>query len=217
MDPDSHQKKEAAETLGDEPKGDEQRDTDARRLNESEQTDEQSGTELSDITERTPTVDDGEDADKNESDELEDDEGRPSEQLIEDSQLFSALDLDERRSLFDTGERVTYEPGEAILKEGEQGDSFYIIEDGEVEVSTVLEGKSVILANLTRGDIFGEVTAFSGKPRTATVAAASLVDVIRFDNEELKALLEKSPEVRDELQTMILGRARDTIEKITKI
>lgn len=173
--------------------------------------------ETAETPDDTPIPDEPRDDDGAEeiSDELDGDDNRPSEQLIEDSQLFQALDLDDRRSLFDTGERVTFEPGEIILKEGEQGDSFYIVEDGEVEVSTTLEGKTVILASLSRGDIFGEVTAFSGKPRTATVAAASLVDVIRFDNEELKALLEKSPEVRAELQAMILGRARDTIEKIT--
>jgi CRP-like cAMP-binding protein len=151
------------------------------------------------------------------SDELDDVSARPSQQLIEDSQLFQALDLEERESLFETGERVTYEPGEVILKEGEEGDSFYIIEDGEVEVSTVKDEKTVVLATLGRGDLFGEVTAFSGKPRTATVTAASLVDMIRFDNEELKSLLDKSPEVREELQAMILGRARDTIEKITNM
>lgn len=162
-------------------------------------------------------VPDDETVDDTTSEELEASRERPSQQLIEDSQLFKALDLDERQNLFDTGERVTFEPGEIILKEGEEGDSFYLIDDGEVEVSTTAEGKTVTLAELKRGDIFGEVTAFSGKPRTATVAAASLVDVIRFKNEELKALLEKSPEVREELQNMILGRARDTIDKITKI
>jgi len=141
---------------------------------------------------------------------------RSSEQLIEDSQLFRALDVDDRKHLTESGEHVTFEPGDVILEEGEEGDSFYLIEDGEVEVSTNLSGKTVVLATLTRGAIFGEVSAFSGKPRTATVTAASLVEAYRFENQELKTLLERSPEVREELQAMVLGRARDTIEKITQ-
>lgn len=138
------------------------------------------------------------------------------EQLLEDSALFGALDPYERRHLFDSGVQVVFAAGEVILEEGQSGDSFFLIESGEVEVSTTASGTKVVLSRMSRGAIIGEVTAMSGKPRTATVVALGPVEAVRFEDDELKALLQRQPEIREELQALVLDRARDTIEKIVR-
>ena len=136
------------------------------------------------------------------------------EGLVAESQLFEALGAEKRQRLLQTGRRVTFEEGDVILCEGDEGKSFYLLEEGEVEISTKGEGDRVRLASLTSGTVFGEVPVFSKLPRTATVTATSSVKAIRFENEELEGLLEEDENLREALQTIVLDRARDTIEKI---
>lgn len=128
--------------------------------------------------------------------------------------IFTALDADDRRFLLEQGVREAYEPGDLILREGEVGDSFYMLVRGEVKVSTEMGGQEVELATLQKGDVFGEVPALTRSPRTATVTAKTSVGVVRFENSALELLLVANPALRQRLQELVLGRARDAIDKI---
>ncbi len=134
--------------------------------------------------------------------------------ISEDDQIFLALDLSARQRLLDSATPVTFKSGDVILREGEEGKNFYLIDNGHVEVSTKASGEMLVLATLNTGAVFGEVPVFSKKPRTATVTASSAVEVLRFENSELESLLEENPLAREELESLVLGRAKDTIEKI---
>lgn len=136
--------------------------------------------------------------------------------LIESSHLFKSLDGPGRESVLASGELVRFDAGTVILFEGEQGDSFYLLKKGSVWVSTRRGGKDVRLATLTRGAFFGEVAVLSGQPRTATVTAAEPVEAIRFDKDKIDEILAQYPKVRRLLEAVVLGRARDTIEKLTR-
>lgn len=51
--------------------------------------------------------------------------------------LFSHLDENERSDIFDAMFPVTFLPGEVIIQQGDEGDNFYVIDQGEVEVSAI--------------------------------------------------------------------------------
>ena len=107
-----------------------------------------------------------------------------------------------------------HEEGSVIISEGEPGTSMYIITSGEVKVYTRGSGQggSVYLAKLGEGDFFGEVSVLTGKPRTATITAATPTELLRLDKEKLDTALSKHPGVRKVLDDFYKKRAKHTVE-----
>ena len=68
-------------------------------------------------------------------------------------------------------ERLTYQPGEIIVREGDVADKFYLITSGEAEIVQARHGDKV-LSRLSSGQYFGEIGLLRGGRRTATVRAA---------------------------------------------
>lgn len=81
--------------------------------------------------------------------------------------LFSHLDENERSDIFDAMFPVNAIPGEVIIHQGDEGDNFYIIDSGEVEV--LVNGERVL--TIGEGGSFGELALIYGTPRAATVKA----------------------------------------------
>lgn len=139
------------------------------------------------------------------------------ESLVAGSHLFRSLDDAGRRRLIASGRLVLFPAGSVIIREGEPGDSFYVIDQGVVEVSTRSEGAGeVSLTTLQRGAFFGEVSVLTGSARTATVTALTAVSAVAFDKSTVDELLANNPKARRLLDAVIEGRARDAAEKIAK-
>jgi len=64
-----------------------------------------------------------------------------------------------------------FQDGQVIIQEGTHGDWIYVVEEGYVEISKKANGQQVVMAVLSKGEIFGELAFISGVPRTATAKA----------------------------------------------
>lgn len=82
--------------------------------------------------------------------------------------LFSKLNAEEKQMLVDAMEREKFPAGTDIVKQGDQGDMFYIIKSGRANV--LVDGKEV--NQLDKGDHFGELALLYATPRNATIRAA---------------------------------------------
>merc|ERR1712165_52874 len=87
--------------------------------------------------------------------------------------LFSHLDENERSDIFDAMFPVNAIPGEVIIQQGDEGDNFYIIDTGDVEI--YVNGEKVL--TIGEGASFGELALIYGTPRAATVKASTSTDV----------------------------------------
>ncbi len=102
--------------------------------------------------------------------------------------LFSELPPDAFAAVLGALKLVRTRPGEAILRQGEQGCSFYVLARGTVRVTRADDaGREIPLATLHDGSIFGEMALVSALPRTATVTALTDCDLLEFDREALAA------------------------------
>ncbi len=109
---------------------------------------------------------------------------------------------------------LTVPAGKVIIREGEAGNSVFVITRGSVKVYTELNGKRVDLAVLHSSDFFGEIAFLTGKPRTATVEAVEETHLLDLPEEELMDLISKRPRVKEVLQKHYELRVRNTIEKV---
>ena len=94
--------------------------------------------------------------------------------------------IDELLSRF---ERVEAKRGEVVIREGEEGDYYYVIESGRCRVERKVGGVSVTLAELKAGDAFGEEALASEARRNATVTLASDGRLLRLGKRDFKELL----------------------------
>jgi len=86
-----------------------------------------------------------------------------------------------------------FRAGEVIVREGEVGDSAYIISEGQCEVYRVADGQKQPLRELGPGEVFGETAVLTRKPRTASVAALSDVTLKVVTSASLDNELSRNP------------------------
>jgi hypothetical protein len=108
--------------------------------------------------------------------------------------------------------------GTPIVRQGERGETFYLIKSGAVEVRAVREdGREVHIATLGPADYFGEIALLRDVPRTATVTARGPVEVYSLSRDDFNDLVARVAAVHAavgdigearylETQTILLGR-----------
>lgn len=135
---------------------------------------------------------------------------------ITESPLFKHLSDEDMQSIVDAASLQEYEDGDAIIEEGGNVGSLYVLVDGTVRVWTKSLNREVDLKTLGRGAYFGEVSLMSGKSATATVEARGGAQVLAIEKAAVLRLVESDEKVRKMLEGLTLARAKDTLGKVLK-
>src|SRR5687768_17193895 len=118
----------------------------------------------------------------------------PLTETIRGIPIFSALSREDVAKVLGKLEEISFGAGEKIFSQGDQGDAFYLIQSGAVQV--VVEsgaGNSEVLAILGPRDWFGEMALLSGEPRSATIQSVKETTLWRLRREDWDELIEKHP------------------------
>ena len=114
-----------------------------------------------------------------------------------------------------------FEPETTIFKEGEAGDTAYIVDQGEVDLFAIINGEKVRIAKLKEGELFGEMSLIDNQLRSATAIAVKKTSLIvipkkyvedkidlsdRLISTLLKVVLERYREMRGRLADVLHGR-----------
>jgi CRP-like cAMP-binding protein len=95
-----------------------------------------------------------------------------------------------------------------IVTEREPGQSLFVLTGGRVKVFVRNPaGRNYLVAQLRNGDFFGEIASLSGRPRSATVVAAAVTDVLELDKAALDGIARSHPRVCDILEDAYIRRA----------
>lgn len=120
--------------------------------------------------------------------------------------LFSHLEEEAFLKVLGSLRLRRFADGERIITQGEPGDSFYMLADGEVVVSKKLIGKDVVLAHLKQGAVFGEMALVSSAPRSATVSAKGEVALLSLSRGDLEVHAGELDAVTTALRKFTRGR-----------
>lgn len=107
-----------------------------------------------------------------------------------------------------------YNGGEIIVNQGDAGDCMFVIQEGEVEVVRVENGKIIRLAVLGRGDFFGEMSIFEKETRSATVRAMSEVRVITVDKKTFMRRIQEDPSLAFRIFHTMASRIKGLNEEL---
>jgi CRP-like cAMP-binding protein len=101
--------------------------------------------------------------------------------------IFSELDGSQVSHLFQRFKLVLAGEGDAIVKEGEKGDRFYVVREGSLDVEKLEDGAPKPVQELGRGDYFGELALLHDAPRAATVRARTAVSLLALERDDFLA------------------------------
>lgn len=105
--------------------------------------------------------------------------------------------------------------GEKIIKQGEQGDKFFIIHTGKVSVR-VKTGlfRQQIIAYLINDDCFGEMALFTNELRNATVVAEEYTELFSLSREAFENIIMNNPSLRKNIEDLIAKRKAEQTNSV---
>lgn len=137
------------------------------------------------------------------------------EVLVSVPLFANALDQSGIDQLVEVARVVEFDKGATIIREHEPGTSMYIIRRGSVSVTTTDgTGKSKV-ANLSQGQIFGEMSLFTGLPRLATVVADDHAELVEITKSMMRDLLASSPKLVGRFASLLQKRQGDLDQIVT--
>jgi CRP/FNR family transcriptional regulator, cyclic AMP receptor protein len=127
--------------------------------------------------------------------------------------LFESLDDKAARELCQLLEPLDSKAKTVLFRAGDAGDSMYLIERGKVRICVhTKDGLEVTLAELGRGDFFGEMALLDGEPRSADAVVAEDAKLALLSREHFLTFMRNTPEVALEMLTALGNRLRHTDE-----
>jgi len=144
----------------------------------------------------------------------------PARNLLDRVPLFGPLTSAERDAFAACARRLRPIAGEIVIEEGMTGDSLFLVADGLLWVSLEEAGEAGTRAARFRpGDVFGEMSFFTGAPRSATIRAATDAVLYEFPKESFAEPLRNRPELAMRMAQLLAERQREharNIERLTR-
>ncbi|HEX6208847.1 MAG TPA: cyclic nucleotide-binding domain-containing protein [Actinomycetota bacterium] len=128
------------------------------------------------------------------------------QEAIAAAPLFAEVPKRHLRSLALLSRVSSYPGGAEIVRQGTEGDTFYVVLEGEARI---VKGRRTI-ARMKPGDFFGELAIFDGEPRAASVVADGAVLCLKLEGPEFRKLLLREPRLGLTIMTAMARRLRSS-------
>ncbi|MEN6467613.1 MAG: ATP-binding cassette domain-containing protein [Smithella sp.] len=103
-------------------------------------------------------------------------------------------------------QRETHPAGTVIIKQGDEGDKFYIIRRGKLDVLKESMGKVDVVATLEAGAVFGELALLRKEPRAATVKSVEEVELLTLSKDIFMDVIQRSASFEEQLRRVYFAR-----------
>jgi CRP-like cAMP-binding protein len=143
--------------------------------------------------------------------------GDETVELLARVPIFSGLTHEQRVELASVAVPRSWAAGEVIFREGDPGDTCYVVQSGAVRVlRNHYDGRTITLAELRPGDLFGELAMFDTERRSATVESAAETRAVALLAGDMRRLLLLHPDMSLKLLSAFAERLREANERISR-
>jgi CRP-like cAMP-binding protein len=138
--------------------------------------------------------------------------------LLAKCALFGTLSEREGRDLASRAEQRSFAAGESICRLGDPGHNMMAVVTGMVRISLpTVKGRDIILADLSPGELFGEIAMLDGKPRSANAAALTKCELLVLERRDILPFFERNPAACLKLMEILCARIRRSDERMSDI
>jgi CRP-like cAMP-binding protein len=130
-------------------------------------------------------------------------------------EIFEALSVSELAAVASVTEEIVHPPGEIVIKEGDAGETMYLLIKGEVSVIKVQgEDHEIELDRIGAGDYFGEMALFEDVKRSATIRTEQESRLLVLHKQEFKEIVREYPQIALNICKVLSGRIRKLHKKV---
>lgn len=137
-------------------------------------------------------------------------------ELIRQFPIFGKIQPAMQKLLCFSAERLAYDPGQVMFNVGESADAAYIIIEGSAEISVPTPAGPIVVNNVGKNDIVGEIAIFGDVPRTATVTAVTRLETLKISKELFVKVIRENPDAAIELIRILASRLANTTNQLTR-
>ncbi|OGJ87512.1 MAG: hypothetical protein A2487_06125 [Candidatus Raymondbacteria bacterium RifOxyC12_full_50_8] len=128
--------------------------------------------------------------------------------FLKEVELFRNVDTECLGVIAEIAREIACNTGDIIAREGDLGDSLYIIKQGSLKIIKEKEGKQYLLANHSEGKCFGELGLFGRTHRTAGAVANEKSVLLEIRKDEFKKVILTNPEIAYNMLEILSERIR---------
>ncbi len=138
--------------------------------------------------------------------------------VIGESDIITAEDIaPDKQPAAPEIQTITFPDGGLIFEAGQQGDEMYFVEEGQVRIIGRMKNQDKGLATYRKGEFFGDMVLFGGRPRTARAVAVGETRLIPVRKDALASQIGSKPEIAPALLKAFSGRIQHNTQSIAKL
>ncbi|MEY2550288.1 MAG: hypothetical protein QOG12_432 [Verrucomicrobiota bacterium] len=126
--------------------------------------------------------------------------------ILRSEPLFNWMDDAQLQNVLQNSPIHHYGRGERVIREGDAGETMFVMLRGTAAVSIARNGTSVRVGAMRQGDCFGEFSLLTGEPRSATVRAENDCEVLEISKPIMAEVLRESPQCLTALSELLAKR-----------
>src|SRR3984957_17941386 len=135
-------------------------------------------------------------------------------ELLKGGPIFSKVEPAKLKLLAFTSERMTFNAGQELFHQGDQGDAMYVILGGVADVLIDTPSGQIRVAELAKNGFVGEIAILCDVPRTATVKAREELTTPKISKDVFYRLVAEFPQMAIEIMRELAHRLEDTNQKL---